>query len=244
MKPRNSDDFITMAEAAGVNGNSGGLVLAGVTVTPAGGFKLELSNQFGNDVFNTAYGRVDYAHAFTPELVLTLSSQYTDQRAVGDDLLGGSKFKSWVTAVGGTRAQLQYQDLTLTSAFSVTGKGNNIQTPFGMYPGFLNLVVKDFARAGEVAWLAGLAYDLSRALLPGARAKFEFAQGKNAVSPTKRTPEPNEREYDLAIAYRAPKTSVLRGFGFLARGGILDVQGSNRSQYQIRLTLDYEIPLL
>jgi len=257
MKPRNADSFISMAEAAGVNGNGGGLVLAGVKLTPASlspqgrgqgegwwrGFKMEVSNQFGNDVFNTAYGQVDYAHAFTPDLGLTLSGQYTDQRAVGDALLDGSKFKDWVTSVGGARVQLEYEGLTLTSAFSVTGKGHNIQTPYGNYPGYFSLLVNNFDRAGEVAWQVGLAYEFSR-VLPGLSAEFILAQGTSAVNPRTRKPEPDEREYDLTIDYRAPKTSALRGFGFHARGGIVDIQGSSKPDYQIRLILNYEIPLL
>jgi len=263
MKQRNANDFISMAEAAGVNGNSGGLVLAGLSLTPASlspegrgqgegrgegegwwhGFKLTLSNQFGNDVFNTAYGQVDYAHALTPELGLTLSGQYTDQRAVGDALLGGSKFTDWVTSVGGARVQLQYRELTLSSAFSVTGKGNDIQTPYGNYPGYFSLLVQNFDRAGEVAWQVGLAYDFSR-VRPGLSAEFILAQGTSAVSPRTRKAEPDEREYDLSIEYRAPKTSALRGLGFRAAGGLVDLQGSSKPDYQIRLILNYEIPLL
>jgi len=257
MKQRNANDFISMAEAAGVSGNGGGLVLAGLSLTPASlssegrgqgegwwrDFTVQVSNQFGSDVFNTAYGQVDYAYALTPELGLTLSGQYTDQRAVGDALLGGSKFEDWVTSVGGARVQLQYRELTLSSAFSVTGKGNDIQTPYGNYPGYFSLLVSNFDRAGEVAWQVGLAYDFSR-VLPGLSAEFILAQGTGAVSPRTRKAEPDEREYDLSIDYRAPKTSALRGFGFRAAGGLVDLQGSSKPDYQIRLILSYEIPLL
>jgi len=83
----------------------------------------------------------------------------------------------------------------------MTGKGNNIQTPFGHYPGYLRLIVKDFDSAGEVAWLAGLYYDLSRALLPGASAEFKVAQGWNAVNPATRKPVPDQREYDIILCY-------------------------------------------
>jgi hypothetical protein len=244
MKQRDASTFISMAEAAGVKGNSGGLALGGVVLKPGGGFTLQLSNQYGNDVFNTAFAQADYTHAFTAELALTFSGQYTDQRAVGGDLLGGSKFTSWVTSVGGTRVQLRYQDLTLTGAFSMTGKGNDIQTPFGHYPGYLRLIVKDFDSAGEVAWLAGLYYELPRALLPGASAELKFAQGWNAVSPTTRKPVPDQREYDIVLYYGPPKTSALRGFGFEVSTGLVDTQGNNKLGYQIRLILNYELPLL
>src|SRR6266498_2342591 len=52
MKQRDADQFISMAEAAGVTDNSSGLVLAGVNLTPWKDLKLQLSNQYGDDVFN------------------------------------------------------------------------------------------------------------------------------------------------------------------------------------------------
>jgi hypothetical protein len=243
MKTRGSETFVSMAEAAGVARNDGGLVLAGTRLTPLRGLTLELSNQFGNDVFNTAYGRIEYVHAFSPDLAVTLSGHYTDQRAVGEALLGGSKFKHWVTSVGGMRAQLHYRDLTLTGAFEVTGKGNNIQVPFGAYPGYLHMIVRDFNRAGEVGWLAGFSYDFSR-WLPETKVVFAFAQGTNTIDPIKRTPQPTMREHDLGIDYRAPKRSALRGFGVQVVGGVLHLGAGPTPLYQLRLILNYEIPLL
>jgi hypothetical protein len=73
---------------------------------------------------------------------------------------------------------------------------------------------------------------------------YNFAQGTNAISPTTRKPEPDQREYDLHVRYHAPKQSPLRGFAIRTSGGLLNTQGSTRPQYQIRLILEYEIPLL
>ncbi len=242
-KERDSETFVPIGEAVGVRGNGAGLTLAGVRLRPIQGLSIELSNQIVDDVFNTAFGQVDYAHAFDRNFVLTVAGQYTDQRAVGDALLGGSKFTHWVTTVGSMRAQLHYHDFTLTTAFSVTGKGNNLQTPFGQYPGFLHMLIRDFDRAGEVAWMAGIGYDLSR-WIPETRSGFSFAQGTSAVSPTKRTAAPDIREYNFGMDHRAAKHSGLHGFGFAAVAGIVDIEGTNRPQYQIRLILNYEIPLL
>jgi len=95
-KERASETFVPIGEAAGVRGNGAGLILAGVRLQPIHGLKIEISNQIVvNDVFNTAFGQLDYAHAFDRNFILTVAGQYTDQRAVGDALLGGSKFKHW-----------------------------------------------------------------------------------------------------------------------------------------------------
>jgi hypothetical protein len=36
----------------------------------------------------------------------------------------------------------------------------NINNPYGSYPGYLALIEKEFNRAGEKAWLLGFSYDL------------------------------------------------------------------------------------
>lgn len=243
MKERDSDTFLPLGEIAGVHGSGAGLALAGATLTPIHGLKIEVSNQIVPDVINTAFAQVDYTHAFHRDFLVTVAGQYTDQRAVGEALLGGSKFTRWVTSVGGMRAQLHYHGFTFTTAFEVTGKGNNVHTPFGTYPGFLHMLVRDFNRAGEVAWMAGAGYDLSR-WFSDTKIGFSFAQGTSAVSPTKRTSEPNIREYDFGVDHVAGKHTPLRGFGFTAIAGIVDIDGLSRPQYQIRLIVNYELPLL
>ncbi len=243
MKERNAETFVPMSEAAGVAGNGAGLTLAGARLTPIHGLRIEVSNQRVNDVFNTAFAQIDYAHAFQRDFVVTLAGQYTDQRAVGEALLRGPKFRSWVTSVGGARVQGHYHGLTVTTAFAVTGPGNNLQTPFGQYPGFLHMLVRDFDRVGEVAWMAGVGYDVTR-WVPDTRIAVSLAQGTGAISPTKRTPEPDIREYNVGVDRRGPSHGALRGFGFSAVAGIVDIEGTPRPQYQIRLIVNYEISLL
>jgi hypothetical protein len=60
------------------------------------------------------------------------------------------------------------------------------------------------------------------------------AIGRLGRQSQRRTPEPHEREYDVSLSYRAPKNRRLRGFGLEARGGIVDLQGSGKPDYQIR----------
>lgn len=242
MKPRDADRFISIAEGAGVEGEDGGLAVAGIEAKPWDGFSFEASNQYATDLFNTAYARADYEREIAPDWHLTLSGQYTDQRAVGDALLGGSTFERWVTWVGGARVQLTYRDLTLTSAFSVTGTGHRIETPFGQYPGYLRLIVEDFNRAGEVAWLVGLRYDASR-FLPGLEAVVNVAQGTGSIDAVTREPEPDRIEYDVRVSYHVPKTGPMRGLAVRTSAGLVDNQNSRTPQYEIRLILDYEIPL-
>jgi hypothetical protein len=48
----------------------------------------------------------------------------------------------------------------LRAAFSITATSQNINNPYGSYPGYLALIEKEFNRAGEKAWLLGFSYDL------------------------------------------------------------------------------------
>jgi hypothetical protein len=239
MKPRNADTFIPMGEAAGVPGGDQGLAFASVRIESRQGFSIGAINYFVKDVINIAYAEADYVWRVGPDLTLTLGAQFTDQRSAGDDLLTGSAFD---TQVGGASLALSYAGATLTLAFSSTSAGADVQSPFGSYPGYVSLMERDFNRAGEDAWLVGLAYDFGRLGLPGLSAFFNFARGTGARDPTTGQPRSNEREFDLTVDYRVTKKGWLEGLWLRLRGAILEEGGS--TQTEIRLILNYEFPLL
>lgn len=224
IKPRNSDDFVAMSSAAGVKGHHDGVALAGVQLMPVKDLKIDLSNQYGVNTFNTFYARAEYLQPLSPDWSLRLGAEITDQRAVGDALLANADSKYWVTQAGGARIQLIFGDLTLTAAFSITGAGNTIQNPWGSFPGFLSMIDQDFDRANERAWLIGAAYDFARLLAPGLSGKFNFAWGVDAINPSTRKTAPNQAEYDFTVDYRPilRRPAFLEGFWFRARADVLD----------------------
>jgi hypothetical protein len=242
IKPRNSDEFISMAEQAGAANSNDGAGLAGVTLTPLKGLKFNLANQYGVNTFNTIYGDVDYLFPVMNDAIkLRLGAQLTDQRAVGDGLVPVSS-RYWVTQQGGARVQLIYKDLTLTTAFSITGAGNTIQNPWGSFPGYLSMIDQDFDRANEKAWLIGAAYDFSKLLTEGLSANYNFAWGTDAINPTTRQKAPNQGEYDFTVDYRPPwiTPTPLRGLWFRARAAILDQQDAKTTGYQFRIIINWE----
>ena len=111
--------------------------------------RIDLSNQYGVNTFNTLYARAEYLHPLNPDWTLRLGAEITDERTVGDARLAKADGKYWVTQAGGARIQLIYHDLTLTAAFSITGAGNTIQNPWGSFPGYLAMIDQDFDRANE-----------------------------------------------------------------------------------------------
>ena len=109
--------------------------------------------------------------------------QYTDQRSVGDAQIGS--FTTWNLGLG---ARLSWRGLSLGAAGHFTGDGNNIQSPYGTWPGYLSLIQTDFDHAGEKAWGVGLTYDFGGTLLPfqapGFLARLAYARGTGIVDPS------------------------------------------------------------
>jgi len=242
IKPRNSDDFISMSEQAGAPGSNDGVGLAGVTLTPLKGLKVDLSNQYGVNTFNTIYGAADYLAPLGDTWKGRVSAQFTDQRAVGDALINNTQKRFWSTQQGGMQVQLIYKDLTLTTAFSITGAGNNIQTPWGSFPGYVAMIDQDFDRANEKAWLIGAGYDFSTLITEGLSGYVKFAWGTDAINPVTRRDAPNQGEYDFNIDYRPPwiTPTPLRGLWFRARAAVLDQQDAKVAGYQFRIIINWE----
>jgi hypothetical protein len=247
MKARNSDTFRYMSEEAGAPGTNDGVIMGGVKVGPIPGLKLELTEQYGINTFNTVFGQADYAHKIDEDLKLLVGVQFTDQRAVGDQLLTSAATRDWDTYNVGTRAALTYRELTVTLAGQVTGDGQTIQAPWGSFPGYISLIQEDFNRANEKAILVGVAYDFSKVITPGLSAFANVAWGWDAIDPKSRADAPDQTEYDLTIDYRPPEGFLLlpttHNLWFRLRGAILDRENADLG-WQVRLIINWEIPLL
>jgi hypothetical protein len=242
IKPRNSDEFISMSEQAGAKNSNDGAGLAGVTLTPLKGLKLDVSNQYGVNTFNIIYGAADYLYPLSDVWKLRLGAQFTDERAVGDGLIPVGSTRYWDTQQGGMRVQMIYGSFTLTTAFSITGAGNTIQSPWGSFPGYLSMIDQDFNRANEKAWMLGFAYDFSRDLTQGLSGYVNAAWGTDAINPSTRKDAPNQAEYDFNVDYRPPwiQPTPLRGIWFRARAAILDQQDAKTLGYQFRIIINWE----
>jgi hypothetical protein len=100
----------------------------------------------------------------------------------------------------------------------------------------------DFDRAGEDAWLVGLAYDFGRLGLRGLSAFFNVARGTGARDAASGQRLPDERELDLTVDYRIARKGWLEGLWLRLRGALLESGGD--TQREIRLILNYAFPVL
>ena len=244
IKPRNADEFITMSEQAGGGKDSDeGVAFGGVRLLPLPGLRIDMSDDYGVNMFNTFYTEALYEIPLSASFKIRLGAQFTDQRAVGDTLLPSTiDGASWKTQHGGGKAQLVIGDLTLTGAFTFTGKGNNIQKPWGSSPSYISLIDQDFDRANEKAFLIGAAFDFSNVLTKGLSATMNMAWGKDAINPSNGRSAPDQGEYDLTIDYKPPfkVPAFLQGVWFRVRGAITDQQDARATGYQVRLIINWE----
>ena len=115
---------------------------------------------------------------------MAISAQYTDQRSVGDSLAG-----DFSTHVFGTQAAMSYLENILSFAFTSTGENRGIRNPFGSYPGYLSLIVENFNRAGENAWLVGISSCFKFLGLENVSAFANYAQGNTPDSGFNTSPD-------------------------------------------------------
>ncbi len=185
IKPRDSNDFISMSRQAGGTGDDEGMVLGAVELTPIKGLVLYAGNFYGVNTYNTLFSKGEYLHALTKDLALQFGLQFTDQTDVGDAQVGG--FNTWNVGFG---ARLLWRGLTAGVAAHFNGDEADLRHNFGSWPGYLSLH-GDGLRPGEREGLrARREVRLRRdpAALPAPRL-----QGATALCPGRRSHQPGIR---------------------------------------------------
>jgi hypothetical protein len=239
IKQRNSDEFVSMSEAAGVFDEDEGLVSVGVKWTPAENLELGVFDHWVENVFNTLYAEASYSRSVGDRVGLRLDLQFTDQRSVGQDLLSGSPFETYNF---GIRASVSWRKAVFRLGFSTTGDERSIFSPYGSAPTYVNLMMIDFDRADEEALLASLSYDFSLARLEGLTAIVNFVQGWNARD-NDGFAIPESREVDLTFDYRIGD-GLFSGLWLRLRGAYVDTEGASKNGTDFRVILNYDFSLL
>lgn len=236
MKKREASNFVSMSEAAGATGSNEGLSMGGILIAPLPDFKFGFITQYAWQVMNTFYAEADYQMKLGA-LESKLSVQYSDQRSVGDQLLGDFTTNFW-----GAQINASLGGAVLSLAYTDVDDRAGVSNPFGGYPGFTSLIVQSFNRAGEKTWSVGLSYDLARLGLTGCSAFANFAHGDTPDSGPQASPDQNE--LDLTLDYQ-PKQGLLKGFWLRLRGAHVDQSGPGASDIQeYQLILNYNLSLL
>lgn len=231
----NQNDFISMSKAAGADGVHKGLAMAGARYTFSEDTTIGAINQYSFDVMNTLYVEADTVFDLIEGMDLGVSTQYTDQRSIGNALIGN--FETYTLA---GKLDLGYKDAVLTLAASRTGNQRGMQSPYGSPATFLSIIVDNFDRAGEKAVLLGLSYNFKGLGLNGLSSFANIAHGNTPDSGANASPD--ETEYDLTIDYRFRK-GTLDGLWARVRGAYIDQDDNAPGAddfFDFRIILNYE----
>jgi len=239
IKPRNSDRFIPMSQAAGADVKRG--VFVGGGRVSYKGLTFGAIDYFSNDIINIFYTEGSYKLPLTDRLGLLFSAQFTDQRSVGEDLLTGSSFS---TNQVGVKSDISYGGAILTLAYTHTSGGANMQNPWSGYPGYTSVQVRDFDQAGQDAFMVQASYDFTRLGLRGVTAYALFVHGWSALNPSTKAPVPNENEVDADVQWR-PRWKFLKGLWFRVRyANVHQYEAPKNSLNDFRVIVNYDFPLL
>jgi hypothetical protein len=239
IKPRDSNDFISMSRQAGARGDDEGLILSALTLTPVKDLSIYVGNYYAREVFNTAFGKAEYTYTISQDLKLQFGVQGTDQRSVGNARVGD--FTTWNVGAG---ARIVWRGLSVGTGGHVTGDDASIASPWGTWPGYMSLLVTDFDRANEKAFGVGVRYDFGTGTLlpfriPGLTVYTIYGQGNDRIDPVTRAGQPTTREYDLDIIYNV---RAIKGLSLRFRNGYVD-RGKSDTVKDFRLIVNYEFDL-
>ena len=236
IKLKNSDTFKPMSEAAGVEGGKGGVSMAGARYISGGNEVLAL-NQYTPDAFNTLFTKFERTFALSANRSLKAGVQYTDQRSVGKELID-----PFTTGLLAAKTEYSWSRTTLRFGVSTTGDEKGIQKPYGNPANYLSVIVEDFDRAGENAWMIGGNQGFGR-VGPGELSLFG-----NIVSG--RTPNtgpvasPDENEYDLTVDYRI-KEGRAKNLWLRLRSSFVnqDEEFGGDDFYDLRLIINWDFSI-
>ena len=238
IKKRNDDEFISMSEAAGVANGNGGVAMAGARYVFDNGMEVAAIDQQTTDVFNTLFAKIERKFALANERSLKAFLQYTDQRSVGDELIG-----EFETGLLSAKVEYGFGNATLRLGASTTGSEKGIQKPYGNPANYLSVMVEDFDRAGEDAWMIGGNYNFRR-VGPGELSLF--ANVVNGDTPDSGPgASPDETEYDLTVDYRI-KEGPAKNLWVRLRAAYLDQDEAvgGDDVVDLRLIVNWDLNLL
>ncbi len=239
MKRRFSDEFVSMSEAAGFDDTDEPMTMAGFSYDFNDEVNIGAINLYSWDYFNTLYAEANAVWSFRQGQALRLGGQFTHQKDVGDAI--GGDFDTYVFS---GKVSGSWRNAVVTLAFSSTDDNDRIRSPYGGYPGYLSLMLSDFKRADEDAWLAGASYDFTSIGVPGLSGFVNYAQGYTPDSGS--TASPDQSEFDITVDYRF-QSRAARGLWLRVRAAFLDRDEDVNGGFDIRdyrVILNYELPLL
>ena len=191
IKPRDSNDFISMSEAlSGSNTLNHGAAFGMIRLRPMPGLTLTAMDYNVQDNINSSFGQVEYDFR-QPKGVPNwiVGANIIGQTSVGENLLTGTPFETYQASA---KAQMVYAGWTLFVAGSATGDESRLFSPYGTKPTYTEMQQVSFENAGEKAIGGSVAYDFAAFGLAGLSTGAWYTQGWGAIDPTNNIAIPDQ----------------------------------------------------
>jgi len=193
IKPRTSSIFQSMSEAAGVPDSDRGVSVAGVRWNITDDFHVAAVDLYGWDTFNTFYFESERSFLLRQDLTLNLATQFTDERSVGEAQVG-----HFTAQLFGLKAEVGVgESLVVSSSFTWSAAGTDIQKPWGGSPSYNSVIISDFDSAGMKAGRLATSYDFAGVGLNGWSAASYLVFGQSPDTG-------GETEFGLTVDYKVP----------------------------------------
>ena len=234
IKLRNSDEFVSMASAAGAPaGVERGVYVAGANYSK-GDLSIGAIDYYSDDIINIFYTEAKYALQLGKDRRLQFALQYSDQQGVGENLLG----PDFSSAQLGGKAELGMGGALFTVAYTNAGGGSDLRSPWGSFPGYTHVQEFDFNRDGEDAWMLRAAYNF--AAVQGLGAYVLWVNGSDPRDPAQFARD----EYNLNLEW-SPDSGALKGLMLRLRFAHVTQDGPGDADLdELRLMAFYDPPAL
>ncbi|RLA36671.1 MAG: hypothetical protein DRQ64_09945 [Gammaproteobacteria bacterium] len=198
VKDRTSTDFEKAYDRAGLDGDEG-IGAAGIRYRDEAGHDGGVYGYYAPDVLKMLYGEYNHHLELNEHSRLVLSAQYTHQSSNGDELGGDFSGEHY-----GTKLLWETPVVNATFAYTLYD-GDKLRANWGSVPGYTSVMVNDFNRTGERAYLLGVDKDLAVWNLPGWNIGTNLTTGNTDDSGGDASPDQSEWNLNLKYTfYKGP----------------------------------------
>lgn len=246
IKPKDYSAFINMAERAGAPNVDAGMGLLSLTYGSLDDLRLRASAYYVPNILTSSYADAAKVLPLSETVRLRISGQGMVQGSNGRDLLTGTSFSTFAL---GAKVELLWGPFDIWGVYTQIGTAAAYRAPYGQWIGYTKQITKDFDRAGERAWQAGLTIDFAPFGLRGLSFLGSVTLGDRAINPATHAPLDRINEYDLDLMYQPSFTGMpewLKPLQLRGRFAYVDQYAPNGSATSItdyRLILNYVITL-
>jgi hypothetical protein len=196
IKARTRDGFDSLYKSAGLEGDEDVYVAASVYQKEPGTL-AGLYAMHAPEYLNGAYLELSKRFWLNEQKYIQLSGQYTRMESTGDELDGNFTVNHY-------GARITWKDGWYSGSLAYTDypEQDRLRSPWGGVPGYTSVLINDFNRPEESAWLLGGTVDFDNL---GARGLAINAKAVFGDTPDcGNTGSPDRDEYNLNVNYKPP----------------------------------------